>query len=425
LPLHIERTKKCRQDSRCQATDSQSSFQWNTSNFHNQDRCRRYGCERYTNRSPENGLASRARGPEGQNRYWFIDEVSAVTGKWDEQIKWLRDNDLGFHDSTVVLTGSKAASLTAGAGTLAGRRGGKPNLDRILLPLGFRTFAQLASRGSLPNAPKLAVSTLRTPEARASYHNLIPWLDQLVELWEMYILYGGFPVSVAAAVQRAPIPDAFVDDLLNVVSADTFKASRLSVHTGMSLLDRHWLFMSSPANLVNIGIDVGISQDTVTRHVGYLRDALLLWHCPQKDENQWTPRLRAQDKLYAIDPLIAHLPHLRKSGRPDIDPTVLTEMQVGMAVNRRVRVQTVRITNDQFLFYFKTPTRKEIDFVSEVFAGVALEVKYIEAEQWNSEAATVNASNWHGLLVTRNVLGAKVDSAWAVPAGIICYLMDT
>ena len=363
--------------------------------------------------------------PAEQNRYWFIDEISAVTGAWDQQIKWLRDNDGSFRDSTVVLTGSNAASLTAATGALAGRRGNAPNLDRTLLPIGFRTFANLVGRETLPALPALPISGLRTRTARSMYHELLPWLDQLVELWELYLSYGGFPTSVAAAAHGVPIPASLVEDLFNVMSADTFKVSRLSSHTEMALLERLWSSMASPVNFSNIGNDIKVRHDVVSRHVGYLRDALLLWQCPQRDVNRWAPRNRAQDKIYAIDPLVARLSHLRNPARPDIDPTVLTEMQVGMAVSRRVHASGAAIKNDQFLFYFRTPSRKEIDFVSEAFAGVALEGKYCENGNWHREATTVNASTWDGLIVTRNVLDTDTDPAWAVPAGVLCYLLDT
>ncbi len=50
--------------------------------------------------------------PVGQPRYWSIEEVSAVVGPWDQQIKWLPDNDNEFRGDTVVLTGSNATALT-------------------------------------------------------------------------------------------------------------------------------------------------------------------------------------------------------------------------------------------------------------------------------------------------------------------------
>jgi len=57
---------------------------------------------------------------------------------------------------------------------------------------------------------------------------------------------------------------------------------------------------------------------------------------------------------------------------------------------------------------------------------VAIEGKYIEGGNWRSEAATVTASSWDGILVTRNVLETPQDSSvWAVPAAILGFLLDT
>ncbi len=363
--------------------------------------------------------------PPGVPRTWLIDEISAVTGDWAQQIKWLRDNDGEFRAATVVLTGSNAAALTGAAGVLAGRRGTAAGLDRTLLPMGFRTFASLVARQELPASPRLDVSLLRSVSAREQYQALLPWLHLLVPVWEQYLLYGGFPRSVAAAAQGQPVPSSFAEDMFNVIAGDAFRQSKLSRTTEMALLDRLWSSLASPANLSKIGSDVGTTPEVVARHVGYLRDAYLLWHCPQKADGAWVARARAQDKIYAIDPLVARLAHLQNGDRNDVDPTVLTEMQIGMALLRSIMGGDPTSMNDHVLFHVRTPARKEIDFASPHLAGVAIEGKYIEDGSWSSEAATVNASVWDGILCTRNVLATDSENAWAVPASVLAYLIDT
>jgi uncharacterized protein len=70
--------------------------------------------------------------------------------------------------------------------------------------------------------------------------------------------------------------------------------------------------------------------------------------------------------------------------------------------------------------------RHHIDFVGEPLAGTALEGKYIETGRWRGEAVTVKASDWAGVLTTRNVLDCTDPAgAWAVPAGILAALVDT
>ncbi|NQW72048.1 MAG: DUF4143 domain-containing protein [Actinobacteria bacterium] len=229
----------------------------------------------------------------------------------------------------------------------------------------------------------------------------------------------------AAARPGQPIPVHFVDDMSDVIAHDTFANSRLSALTEMALLERLWQSMASPANLSNIAADVDVTADTVTRHVGYLRDAFLLRGCPQRADDFWLPRDRAQDKPYAVDPVVARLAHLRNPERRDIDPTVLTEMQIGMAVRRRILADRPRSSTDESLFYVRTASRKEIDFVAADLAGVAVEAKYTEGGRWLREAQTVNASEWNGILAARDVLVTDGPGAWAVPAAFLAYAADT
>lgn len=359
----------------------------------------------------------------GERRWWMLDEVTAAAGNWSAQIKWLRDNDPEFASATVVLTGSNASGLTAAAGVLAGRRGRIANGDRTLLPLGFQTFSRLINP-DLPQAAKLDIADLHGNRARHVYLDLLPWLDTLVRLWETYLRYGGFPVAVAAARTGSPIPAWFVDDIFNVVFRDAFASSQLSQTATIALLERLMGSMSTPANLSKIGGDLDLRQETVARHVHYLRGAYLVWQCPQKAEGKWIARERAQDKLYAIDPIVGRLAHLRNPARPDIDLTVLAETQIGLALQRNAVLHDASWAEDHLLFYTRTPARKEIDFVGERLGDVAVEGKYVESGAWRREAATVNASGYRGLLVTRNVLDTEGDEAWAVPAGLLAYLID-
>lgn len=363
--------------------------------------------------------------PAGQARYWLLDEITSVSGDWATQIKWLRDNDPGFREATIVLTGSNAAALTLASGQLAGRRGAAPNLDRTLLPMGFRAFVAQLIEENGPNKAPLPLTEVHSPQARAAYESLIPWLDDLVRLWEQYLQYGGFPVAGAAARAGKAVPPGFVEDIFNIIANDALKSSHMPAAKVVALLERVWLTMSSFANLSSIGADIDVSHEVVGRHISYLRDSYLLWQCPQKDNAAWVAKERAQGKLYAVDPLVARLAHLRNAARQDIDLTVLTEMQLGNAIRRRVISENTQDFGDYFLFHVRTPTRKEIDFVSEYLGSIAIEGKYTEGA-WRSEAATVEASRWTGVLATRNVLDMSDEGGpWAVPAAFLSYLIDT
>ena len=361
--------------------------------------------------------------PADQPRWWFIDEITAIPDDWAAQLKWMRDNDPGFAAATVVITGSNAASLTAATGVLAGRRGVE-HADRTLLPVGFRTFVRLMG-ADLPGSERISLARLREPSSRAAYDDLLPWLHDLVVMWETYILSGGFPVSVAAARNGDPVPESFLDDIFNVVFRDAFAQSNLSQSLTTALHERLMASLATPANLTKIGQDLSLPFDTVARHVTYLCNAYLAWECPQKADGSWTGRPRSQSKVYAIDPLLARLAHLHNPARTDIDPTVLTEQQVGMALVRAGLDGGSAWGDDHRIFFQRTPARNEIDFVSEELAGTAIEAKYTETGRWKREAATVDASDYDGIMVTRNVLDVGLPGAWAVPAGVLAYLIDT
>ena len=363
--------------------------------------------------------------PEGSSRYWFIDEISSINGRWDQLIKELRDENPEFRAATVVLTGSNAASLAEAAGTLAGRRGKGVGQDRILLPMGFATFVSLVKSHSLPPRADINLSEVRGSKAKAAYDSLNPWLGELVKLWELYLGYGGFPQVVAAAKAGIPIPENFVNTLFDVIQNDAFKASKLDITTSTALQEAVWRRISVPLVVANVANEVGILDDVLTRHLQYLRDSFLLWRCPKRQPLAWLALEKSQDKIYAIDPIVSRLAHLRNPKRADVDITVLSEMQIGMALKRRLAATGVGVGLDDTIFYFTNASRTEIDFISDYLGAAALEGKYTENDAWKPEAATLKASQWDGIMLTRNVLDTSDSETWAVPAAIFCYLLDT
>ena len=94
-------------------------------------------------------------------------------------------------------------------------------------------------------------------------------------------------------------------------------------------------------------------------------------------------------------------------------------MQIGMAIRRWISTIWPVGESDEAIFYVR------IDFTSKFLAGAAVEGKYTENGSWRGEATNVEASELDGILVTRNVLDTGTSSTWAIPAGILCYLLDT
>jgi uncharacterized protein len=361
----------------------------------------------------------------GQQRWWFIDEITAIKGDWPAQVKWLRDNDPSFRSATVVLTGSNARGLSEAVGLLAGRRGDVLRPDRTLFPMGFTTAARIL-RPELPKVDHVGPADLGSRSAAERFADLIPYLDDLVMTWETYLTCGGFPVAVAARRQGQPTPPQFNDALFDVIQRDAFIRSSLSESVTTALLNRVAVGLCSPFNISSAARDLGLTNDTMARRIDDLLDAYLVWNCPQADDRSWIPRHGSMSKLYFVDPLHAQMANYRNAGYAPPDLTALVEQQLGMALRRRLdRSAPGRWAEHDQILHVRTSTRKEIDFIGPDLGRLAIESKYTQSGSWRGEAATVIASKYFGVLATRNVLDTDDDKAWAVPAAMLAYLIDT
>lgn len=376
-------------------------------------------------------LAGRTRLPrisDDENRYWFLDEITGVVGGWASAIKWLRDNDANFRKATVVLTGSNAKGLTQAVGILAGRRGKATDVNRSLLPMGFRSFAHtLSPELAKAGITRLSATKLRSPDLADSCEELLVWLDVLVDSWESYLHYGGYPQSAAAALAGDEAPSELLEALFDVVFRDAFTDSALSEMDTHALLSRITKGLGSPANVTAIASDCDIPFETVKRRLDGLVNNYLLWRCHQVN-SALQQRLRGQNKLYFTDPLLARLAHAQNSAWDAPDLTAVVEQQIGLALIRGMEADDPgHLHKHDRIGYHRTESGSEIDFVGECLAGAALESKYTEAGKWAGDARTVNASAWAGVLATRNVLdtSGKGRAAWAAPAPMLAYLLDT
>ncbi|NEE02604.1 ATP-binding protein [Phytoactinopolyspora halotolerans] len=375
-------------------------------------------------------LVGRTRLPrllEGESRYWFLDEITGVSEGWAAAIKWLRDNDPEFRAATVVLTGSNAKGLTHGIGLLAGRRGAT-GVNRSLLPMGFRSFAHVLNpelaRAGVTRQP---VAKLRSHDLVEACEELLVWLDVLVDAWETYLHYGGYPQAAVAAKAGQEVPEELLDTLFDVVFRDAFDDTGLSELDTSALLSRMAKGLASPVNISSVAADCDLAMETTKRRLDDLVNNYLLWPCHQVDA-MLQPRRRGQRKMYFTDSLLARLAHARNTAWTPPDLTALVEQQIGLALIRGLEADDPgHLHEHDRIAFHRTETGSEVDFVGAGLAGAALEGKYTETGKWVGDARTVNASPWAGVLATRNVLdtSARDNAAWAVPAAMLAYLVDT
>ncbi|HEY7831855.1 MAG TPA: AAA family ATPase [Solirubrobacteraceae bacterium] len=359
------------------------------------------------------------RGLEGE-RYWFLDEITSVPA-WPEAIKWLRDNT-AFGGDCVVLTGSSARDLADAQKQLAGRLGGAGHSDRLLLPMGFRRFAQAMGLGELPRPDAVRARDFMSPEVDAAFTRLLPWLDALLSTWELYLRVGGFPRAVSDQLAHGDVREDFLRALWDVTAGEALRGAGASPAQVQAMLARLTRGLASPLAIESLRGDIGVeSPHTAKARLQDLVFAYLAWPCHRREGN--TPKLSAQSKYYFIDPLLARLASLRSQGAlAEADASVLSEQQLGIELLRNIeREQPGSYAHFSDVMYQKT-SGKEVDFCGPRFGGLGFEGKYIDAG-WKREALTIRAALGAGVLATRGLLDTSGE-VWAVPAPFIAWMLN-
>jgi uncharacterized protein len=354
-------------------------------------------------------------------RYWLLDEVTAVRG-WSQTIKELRDQDIAFREACVVLTGSSARDLEQARKDLADRRGGVADSDRLLLPMDFRAFCRaLGGLDALP-AQVIHPRDCLTVQAERAISDLEPWSDALADAWELFLDVGGFPRAVGEMVGSGAVSDGFIQGLWDVVLGDAVRATSMSDADVVALLDRLVANLCSPINASRIARDVGLpGHQATSNRIEDLIRAFLAWRCYRIHDGR--PDTAAQHKLYFIDPLIAQLAHRRNSSFVAPDSAKLSQQQIGIALVRAgSRGGPATFVQADRVMYERTQTGAEIDFVGAELE-IPFECKYTDGS-WRKEALTMRARHGRGVMITRSPLLTGADeSIWAVPAGILAWLL--
>lgn len=358
-------------------------------------------------------------------RYWFLDEVTAVSG-WADAIKGLRDGDPAFRRSCVVLSGSSARDLREATKALAGRRGDVANSDRLLLPMGFRSYCHSIGGFDRLSEASLRPRDLLTAAGEEAVSELSPFFSDLDHAWQTYLRVGGFPRAVSDFVNSADVSDGFVQALWDVIAGDAFQTTGMSDGEVAAFMERLAVGLASPVNASAVARDVGLSDNhRVNDRIDSLGFALMAWRCHQVRDG--LPNLRAQEKVYFIDPLIAHLPHRRDERRHDPDDSILSEQQLGLLLLRAAGEQGLAtLLEASTVMYERASSSAEIDFVGPSL-GIGFEGKYVDGP-WRRSASTLR-SRGGGVVATRSVIDLsdrrQANAVWAVPAGILGWLLGS
>ncbi|MEX2527850.1 MAG: AAA family ATPase [Gemmatimonadota bacterium] len=362
------------------------------------------------------------RGDPGQ-RLWVIDEITSLKGPWPESVKRLRDSDAHFSADTVILTGSSATKFEEARKQLAGRRHAERS-DRTLFQMGFRDVCR-ALGIELPASPTVAPATLGDPEfVRGAVEDLRPWLSELIDAWDRYLLVGGYPQAVEFELS-APHGKADValrDALWDVIQGDAFEGSELSPTQTQIILRSIASSLNSLYSVEGLAAAINVAHATAGARLDALRRAFIAF--PVHREQGLAPKPQAQAKWYFTDPRLARLASEFGAGSPP-DMTALSEQQIAVALLRALEAESpgAAIRHDTLLYY-RSRTRAEIDFVSPAFAHTCVESKFVN-RSWGRAFQTIEASGRRtGIVATRSGTNKHVGG-WALPAGLVAYLIGS
>lgn len=366
------------------------------------------------------GAATWLQGEPGE-RLWAIDEITGVAGPWPEHVKRLRDSDPSFSADTVVLTGSSATRFEEARKQLAGRRH-TGRSDRTMLQMGFVDVCRALGAG-VPASPRLPLESL----ADAGFiEGLVgdarPWTPVLIDAWDRYLQIGGYPQAVELALgpHEEDAEAALRDAVWDVIHGDAFEGSGLTPTQTHTILRSISSSLTSLYSVQGLAAALNLAHATADARLDALRRAFVAF--PVHREQGLAPRPRSQAKWYFTDPLLARLASGFGAGSPP-DLGAISEQQIAVALLRSVEEASPgSAVRHDTLLYYRSRTRAEIDFVSPAFRHSCVESKFVD-RGWGRAFQTIEASGRRtGIVATRSGT-RRHDGGWALPAGLVAFML--
>lgn len=351
--------------------------------------------------------------------YWFIDEVTSVNGTWPSALKRQRDQNPQFAQDTVVVAGSSAARLDQVTKDLAGRRGRATRTNLLLLQMPFCEVAR-ALGVSLPAMQDWSPAGLTAKTIRGLVDELQPWQPALLEAWAKYLTIGGYPQAVAEYLRSGVVGPDLSETLFEVVHGDALLRSNLAPVQTNGILRGITRSLSSLLSVGSVAREVGVAQSTATARLEDLRLNFLAY--PVSREQGLGAKPGSQAKWYFTDPQLARLASSRGAG-PAPGVMELAEQQLSLVLLQALERSSLgaALSHDQ-LFYYRSSTGAEIDFVAAAFDGVCFESKYTDGS-WGRAFQTIEASPYKlGVVATRSGT-EKHRAGWALPAPLLAVIL--
>jgi hypothetical protein len=383
----------------------------------------------------------------GERKYLFLDEITNVID-WERVIKLLSDQGR-TRNRTIVLTGSHSIDIGRSLERLPGRRGegSEHVLDKILMPIKFREYANLLTRVDnhqleyFFNNP----ASVRMETIQKLLHGTIPDVikeislfegDSLKTLFENYLITGGLPRPISLFKENSSIQDDIYGIYVRSVLGD-ISGFGLSDNITKQILRSVIGKMTSKISNNSIAKENEIgSHNTVHKYLESLERSFVLNTFYQVDLHKNRIKTRSEKKIYISDPFIYHSLRgwafgINNLFRESVDHLADSDTKgkiVEMVIsNHLIRMAYSLAPSDLFshhekvLFWRKKGSEKEVDFLSFMKDEVIpIEVKYSEKIRDNELSGIKSFGK--GMVITKDLLEIRRNLV-LVPAHIFLLLI--
>ncbi|HLI45689.1 MAG TPA: ATP-binding protein, partial [Geobacterales bacterium] len=222
--------------------------------------------------------------------YIILDEVT-FPKDWYRSIKFRIDNG-DFKNDVLILSGSLSIKAKGEIESFPGRRGNGKTL--IMYPLPFSQYVRL-----FLNLPEMARSI---EDSVSLAKKNIQFRSKIEEIFETYLITGGFPNSIKDYVIEGKIRSTTISDFISSVILDINKLRRSETFFKLavkSIIER----TSSEISFHNLAKEVG-NIKTLISYVEFLQNLYFLKVLLAIDPNSGIPLPRKERKFYFIDPFL-------------------------------------------------------------------------------------------------------------------------
>ena len=230
--------------------------------------------------------------------YILLDEVT-FPREWYRSIKYRIDSG-DLKNDVLILTGSLSMFAKREVETFPGRRGrGK---DYVLYPLSFREYIKVTRPDLYRSLDEIHEMSLA--EIREKCFKLLPWRNELNEVFEAYLETGGFPLAVKSYVENGKVTEEVKNSYLSAFLYDLVKLRRseaLAKRILKAIIEK----LPSPASLNSIAKEFEIrSHKTVFHYLDLFEKLFVAKNLYFVDPNKKIEVFYKERKIHLTDPFL-------------------------------------------------------------------------------------------------------------------------